>query len=314
MCIYELMNAREISTSIRTLPVIGLHALRQKYSGAWRAWIMMRHLDVSGSGVVKDDEARAFAASLGIPARRWKRWMQEALSEEFLKKITRHRDGRVEIVYQLVGVGRIARPLGCTTVGSRPVDIPVDLLIVEDCIAYVWAAFLATLPPDRPISRAAMRDITGIPERSQLRYEAECNIRVTPNYAVTTLPEEYLPGVQEFEIGHAFILRDPDTGKRVVAWRLPNSYLVLTPGIRTRRRGSTSRINRELKHSLSANVSRERDMVRAYHNSEASRKAAVSMMRRKDIRGEAYDRPRRLHTRRTCRKPHRANLYDVEEA
>lgn len=307
------MTTTGCSLAVKTLPVLALHALRARPAGAWRAWILMRHLDTAGSGVVKQVDALAFAASLGTSKRRWKRWMKEALSEEFISKIVRHRDGREEIVYKLRGVTSLARLLGCSTVGSRPVSIPADLVTAENCIAYVWTAFLATLPLDRPISRAAMRELTGVPERSQLRYEAECNIRVTANYAVTTLSDEHLPGVQEFEVGHAFSLRDPDTGERVIAWRLPNCYEVLEPDIRTRRRGSTRRINHELKQSSSANVSRGWDLIRSYHNSEAGRKAVLARMRKKDIRGEVYQRPRRLHTRRGCRKPHRANLYDVEE-
>ena len=263
--------------------------------------------------MVNKKAASEWAASVGISKRQWRKWIKEALKTEFIQLITSHQNGSEQIVFRLIGAYNVAQIIGCTeNVGSRPVEVPLEMIINDDYYKYLWAAFLSTLP-ERPISRMTLRLLTSIPERNQLRYEKDLHLLVAPNYAITDLPFDHLTGFREMKIPHAQKFIDPITKKVVCAFRLPNTYYMLEKEITTLGRGSASRINRKLKKSSWANLSRGNYILRVYHENEQSQQSALNVMSRKSINGFSYGEPVRLYIKRRFNKPHKANLYSVEE-
>ena len=128
------------------------------------------------------------------------------------------------------------------------VDLSIDLLIRHNCLSYVWAAYLSTFD-DRPVSRTTLRISSGVPERTQVRYEDGLRILKYQNFAVSKWPAENIAGIQEFFIPSRFCVVDPNSGEKVVAWRIPDYRVVKEAGIQPRRAGSNRRVNRELKKS-----------------------------------------------------------------
>ncbi len=209
-------------SAIQIYPLLGLKAIRTKRGGAWRAWSIIRNLDPRGAGVVQQQEADQLAAQSGIPGRRWKRWVAQAIDEGFIHTYTRHRDGQAINVFGYSGAVSVAQLLECNSVGKRMVDLSIDLLIRHNCLSYVWAAYLSTFD-DRPVSRTTLRISSGVPERTQVRYEDGLRILKYQNFAVSKWPAENIAGIQEFFIPHAFVWIDPDSGGK--SCRLENSRL-----------------------------------------------------------------------------------------
>lgn len=207
--------------------------------------------------------------------RKLRRWLREA-ERIGLVKVVRHRSGPVLI---LAGIERAAGLLGCESLGSRPVRIPVELLIGLSWRSHVWAAFLASLGRDGEvtISRARLRELTGVPERSQLRLERAAGVMARANYAVSDRPAAELIGEREFGRAHAFGWRDAASGDQVLAWRLPDTRSA-PDHLRRCTNGRTRRINRTLR-GASINKGRGRPrLLRIFRVSLAAAERAARAM------------------------------------
>jgi len=186
---------------------------------------------------------RELSEWLGIDRRKFRRWLREA-ERIGLVRVASHRSGPVLI---LTGIERAAEIIGCESLGPRPMELPAEDLLGAGWRANVWAAYLASLGDGKvTISRSKLRELSGVPERSQARWEAEAGVIARANYAVSDRAAGGLEWERDFIRSHAFAWRDPASGGRVIAWRLPDTRIA-SGQLRSCASGRTRKINRELR-------------------------------------------------------------------
>ena len=234
-------------TSITVHPTM-LHAiLRRELAGPARVWLLLRVIDARGSGrlAVEDARRELTAAGAALWLCGWRR-LRQLLAEGEGVFWTRDERGRL----WLRGAHRVAGELGCGRLQGYPVELPLAVLLggIQGVRAAFYAAFHAGRAA-KPISRATLAALSGVPERTQLAYDRAARVARARNVAVG---ERYSAATaQERAWGHgraAFHFIDSDgkqgrPGGEYVAWHLPNSYCA---GYRRRGRGSRKRLNRKI--------------------------------------------------------------------
>ena len=202
---------------------MGLRAIQSKRSGAWRLWELARALDEQGSGVVYRSKLQSFVVGLGVPGGTFRRLLADAKREGFITQIDIW-NGEAKLV--LTSAEKVAKKLGCSDVGTRRVQMPANLLTDDGWRGSVWAAFISTFN-GRPVSRSKMKEITGIPERTQQEYEKQAGIKTKVNYAhdesKVDPDREVLADTILFDHYGAFKWYDRKLKKFVVVWRCPDS-------------------------------------------------------------------------------------------
>jgi hypothetical protein len=139
--------------------------------------------------------------------------------------------------------------------GVSRVFVPVEMdpmkLVGRGWKAWVWGAVLTSLgklTPDGDIAltmtREKLRDLTGVPEKNQQRFERKIGVIARPNYAVTSLDPTKLDGIRDHLQHHAFVWHDTTRNKKAVGWRLPDTRVV--PGLDKCNKGRTKSHNRKL--------------------------------------------------------------------
>jgi len=128
----------------------------------------------------------------------------------------------------LFSPARVSIALDAGSLKGRPVYVPVSDLCGG--IQKVRAAFYATYHGGRraamPMTRKTIRELTGVPERTQVIYDHVAGVKVS--YNIGTENEE--PTQENYQRrawkhGRAvFKLFDLKQHKTVIAWRRPNSY------------------------------------------------------------------------------------------
>ena len=243
----------DLSQSVKVYPDIALAMLRQEQAAAGRLWLLLRHLDVAGRGVLRVVNLRE-TLSKNKSRHRLCGWRQ-------LRNLLRQGEGiywqRDKERVWLRSAGRVAAALGVARLNGRPVSIPVQHLLgsIGEARAYLYASFHAGRQSDaargagqKPIARETLTALTGLTAESQRGYERRVGIHVSRNYVLgqqtTTSKEERLwrqgGGVFEF-IDHQG--RQGKPGASYIAWQLPNSYTV---SLTQRPKGRQKRINRML--------------------------------------------------------------------
>ncbi len=175
----------------------------------------------------------------------WRR-LRQLLAEGDGVFWTRDAGGRL----WLRGATKVAAALGVGRLRGAPVELPVAALTggIQQTRAHFYAAFHSSREAS-PISRSALREISGVPGRTQLAYEDVARVRVRPNLAVAERYSREGHQQRAWERGrstfrfvdHKGTLGKP--GNDYLAWRLPNSY----EGPHARRsRGGQRRLNRQL--------------------------------------------------------------------
>lgn len=232
--------------------------------------------------IVKTD-AQVGATAFGITNRHWRTMVRETLEYGFLTSKHRMHNGEQQVIYLITGVVQVAKNLGCDRVGSRKALIDTNKLLSDDGRAYLWAAYLATLY-DRPVSRATMREQTGVPERTQYQYESIVDgIEKIDNYAITDIPGQSMIGRIEYEhvSRNFFIGVDPNNRKEVGFIRLPDQRTVNVNGIGVGKRGSSRRVNRKLAApNALAKVGQGWGSIAMSHASKKSLQSAEIRLRR----------------------------------
>jgi hypothetical protein len=225
---------------------MGLAILQQQREAPARLYYLLRAIDQSGRGWLPIEEIRRKLSRKGEPLRicGWRR-LRQLLREGEGLFWSRDRD-RI----WLNGAHKIAHKIGLARLQGHPVDLPVQALLGG--IQAVRAAFYATFHAgreSRPISRAALRDLSGIAARTQLEYDRVARVKSSANFAVgdryTTEAFQELAwrhgrGVFRFVDMKG---RQGGPGGAYVAWTLPNSYRT---AYQCRSIGSKKRINRKL--------------------------------------------------------------------
>jgi len=248
-------------------------------------WLLLRHLDDAGRGMVGVAAARAALCDRESPLHLCgRRRLRQLLAEGEGLFWTRDAADRL----WLRGPVRVAAALGVRRLANRPVAVPVAALLgcIGDARAQLYATFhsgrarelldagaqgcrgagekegpptpLRPCAPASPISRAALTALSGACARSQAAYERRAGVLARSNVALGERVADGAhavvgPAEQEraWQCGRAlFRLKDyrghyGHPGAVYLAWRLPNGYGPAR-GQQQRPRGRQKRINRRL--------------------------------------------------------------------
>jgi len=232
----------EFPISLTFFPRIGIAAMRGNFGGAWRLWLITKNLDNEGRGAIPSSALLTYADYLRLNSRTLHRWHNVAGDLGLIHNVTRKSGERWVVI---TSHEKAAFALGCMHVDRRQAIIPAKALVSTGWRAIVWAGFIATLP-GRPISRNKLREITGVPKSTQRNYEKNAGVRRIPNYILSDMTDDFLPGIREFERPHAFKYWDNEQKNWVVAWRGPDhrdASNVAECGVR----GRSRKVNKKIK-------------------------------------------------------------------
>ena len=215
-------------------PALALAMLRQKQAAAGRVWYLLRYLDRGGRGWLPAEEV---TRELTDKKAHWR-----ICGPRQLRNLLRQGQGvfweRDKERIWLKSAAKVALALGVKRLSGRPVAMPVAALAggMGQVRAHFYAAFHSGRAPQdqgrpgRPVSRATLAKLSGVPARSQRHYEKIATVRAQANIAVGPVYTEETFRKQAWRHGRAtFRFTDYQgrlgaPGRAYVAWRLPNSY------------------------------------------------------------------------------------------
>ena len=240
---------------VKLYPDIGLGMLRQELDAPGRLWLMLRHLNKEGSGVVRIDIVKEHLTKKSSASRLCgKRQLRNLLQDGEGVYWTRDKEH-----IWLRSAAKVAYTLGVERLTGRPVALPVAALLdgIGTFRAHLYAAFHSGRTKDTPygeqampIARETMTELSGVGRSSQRAYEGRVGVEVQANFAVGDLSTKENQENRAWVQGQAlFELKDyrgqqGKKGKTYLAWQLPNTYIGQH---RHRPRGRQKRINRKLK-------------------------------------------------------------------
>jgi len=256
----QVSKSPKLPDSVKYYPMMGLRAIANHKGGAWRLWVLARALDIPGSGYISERVFRSSCSQAGIASKTYRRWLQQAIHIGILSKKKRQSG---ETVLQIINAGDAAFRLGCVHVDPKPALIPTETLINGSWRNLVWEAFIENNFNDRTISREALRKISGISRKEQVRLEKGTKVKNFINVVCTDKPADHLAGMRENSRATAFAHQ----GK--VVYRLPDRRSV-DGELNSCRQGRTRTINRKLNY-LSSELSPAETALRYPENCSSMR-------------------------------------------
>ena len=216
--------------TVKVYPSIALGMLKANLEAAGRVWLFLQYLDPQGRGWLATDDVREKLTDKKSSVRicSWRR-LRQVFSQGEGTFWTRDDLGRI----WLRGAAKVAAALSVDQLTGRPVGLPLSVLLggIQGVRAHFYASFHSGRRKNNPISRETLRELTGVPERTQYAYEQAAGVSSQQNIAVG---EYYTPeSVQEraWQHGRAVFHFVDFKGKQggqlkqeYVAWHLPNSY------------------------------------------------------------------------------------------
>jgi len=224
---------------VRVYPEILLSAVKGNHGGAARLWHLARHKASGGCGAIPAKVLRRYVIKeLGKPRADYDKWLSGSLA---IGLLLRHKKN-----LQIIGLAKGAAILGVSHL-KRPVKIQLDQFIGKGWLAWVWRGWLENNNLlGKPISRAALRGMSGIPERNQRDYEKLARVYNQANYAKHE-------GANSKEAIYDLLI---NKGRPVFDYqgqtleRLPNSRETNDQSITLAPEGRTVRANSQLKDLL----------------------------------------------------------------
>jgi len=258
--------------SIKIYPLIGLAAKRNRAGGSFRLWVVARHLDQpEGSGKVRIKDLKEYLEIMGVNPRTYRRWIHNAVAIGIFEQDL---SGRF---YRYKSPARTAIILGAKTIVT-PVVIQDPVRLFEaGWIGVVWAGFLESLNRDRPVSRAVLEKMSGVPETTQRYYEriAGDMIKVFPSFNVIGPIREKDPEKRGEQVQHLRRSQEDDSYRimgNMLVQQLPNVYTA--SGINRSNPGRSRKEREVLSHLFSGQQVKD-EIPRLYYNSRrASERAA----------------------------------------
>jgi hypothetical protein len=237
---------------VKLYPDIGLGMLRQEMEAAGRLWLLLRHLDGAGQGIVRID--RVFARLTSKSSDLY------LCGKRQLRNLLRAGEGvywtRDKTRVWLRSAARVAAELGVARLTGQPVALPLTALRegIGPFRAHLYTAFHSGRAKGArgvgmPVARETLANLSGVGANSQRAYEARVGLTTQANFAIGEAITKAEQEEQAWRHGRAlFDLRDRKgqqgrAGKTYLAWQLPNSYVGQHP---QRPKGRQKRINRQL--------------------------------------------------------------------
>jgi len=246
---------------VKLFPDIALGMLGKKVVAAGRLWLLLQHVDTKGSGRLSLASVRELLTDRNSSLR--------LCGPRQLRKLFAQGDGlfwtRDGNRMWLRSVAKVAAALGVPRLNSRPVCLPVSVLLQG--IGAVRAHFFASFHSGRqakqdkgknrgvertdpgPLSRATLQQITHVMPRTQRHYEARAAVKRRRNIAIINQSSTTAIQKQAWRRGRAWFRYTDHRGRyglkgRVYsAWQLPNSYWGPHEPLPT---GRQKKINREI--------------------------------------------------------------------
>ena len=192
---------------------LALAAIHRNMSGAFRVWTLARAIDQDQGGLGRISSADLFDQAKAAKVKRstFYGWLAQAKANKWLQ------EGRSGELY-LSGIVNIAKLLKVERLYTR-LELPAAKLTGKGWRAFVFAA----THNGRPTSRQTLKDITGISQRTQARYDHRAKTKRTKSIYVTDRPASDLQAVKEFSPeATAFVYYDKKTRTAWVAHRRPD--------------------------------------------------------------------------------------------
>lgn len=211
-------------------PSLGTAAFEQGETSAYRVWLLCRYLDETGAGVLDVAALKAQLTATDSPLRlfSWKR----------LKQVLYAGNGRfwqwqqTEQKIWLAGTTKVAQMLQTQKLSGNRVQIPIRVITagISEFRAHLYAAWHSGRRSDNPVSRAAQRELTHVPERTQRHYGRIARIKTKKNIAIGRKLTPTALEETAWQRGQAAFVYTDYAGEfgvangRYLAWQLPNSY------------------------------------------------------------------------------------------
>jgi hypothetical protein len=233
-------NSRKVNTYTEFSRI----CLRDGHTSLLRIWYWLRHLDRQSSGWISNQTFFECVTELGLTKTRAQQLYQEGLNEWWQPS----GDG----IY-IVGRGPIGEMLG--TKEGYTVELPESVFEnIQTFRAYIYATWFSEpswkrirvegkkmIPMGgRSISRGKLRELFGISESTQRRYEEIAGIMKSYQFARATVDEnnfDEVPFREEFlegeKCGQWIEFED---GKKILVWQISNRYTVSVTYCRQRSR------------------------------------------------------------------------------
>ena len=234
--------------SIRTYPELSRAVIAGGLSTVYRVWLILRSVDVGGSGIVGRDDARAALVAAGLTPRHL---------------ITARRVDGSEGFFTVYGNRIEYRSLECVslammTAPGRSVMIPHDALgSLENFNAHLYAAFFVKADgAGRMISRDRLSELFGVSAETQRRWERLAGVDVTANMgscAAEDLDRAAAIIPKDGRLDHLDRLGNSYTFERdgVIYWRTVNGY---TSVLRAGAVGNSRKVGRRVRAGLGGDI------------------------------------------------------------
>lgn len=160
---------------IKIYPEVIFKAINNnKPVGAFRLWFIAKDFDQGGSGFIPARKFRRYLKGLGIPRGTYTRWITQAIELGLIERTSTD-------TYILKSWERGAALAGVTSL-LQPVLIPLERFTRKGWLSWVWSGFIKHFE-GKPISRATLEKLSGVPARTQRGYEKQAQVKSKAHFA-----------------------------------------------------------------------------------------------------------------------------------
>jgi hypothetical protein len=260
---------------IKVFPEIIFTAIRHnRPAGAFRLWFIAKHYD-NGNGFIPAKDFRHYVNAQGVNDKTYYRWLDQAIDLGLINRVS-----GAKPVYQLAAweVGAIIA--GVNNDLLKAAKVPLNKFVAKGWLAVIWAGYLKHFE-GKPISRATLESLTGVPARTQLSYETKSGVRSKANYASYGLLPKNIEQALEFvpivySPGH-YVTENGELRRRLPDTRTAPDEVSLANA------GRLKRINQALHKEGSSQT-----IYRIYTDNAKQSKRAQRRIRRSDERERPY--------------------------
>jgi len=216
--------------TVKVYPSLALAMLQAELAAPGRVYWLLKYLDAQGRGWLDVDEVRLQLTYKKSPLRvcGWRRLRQIFSAGEDLFW---NRDGVGRL--WIKGPARVALALGCERLKGKPISLPITALLggIKRIRANLYSCFFSGRKENNPIARETLRELTGVPERTQRKYEQVADVASKRNIAIGERYSKEAIEERAWRQGQAAFLyldthgKQGAPGREYVAWHMPNSYV-----------------------------------------------------------------------------------------
>lgn len=245
----------------------------------FRVWLIAKDYCKDRRGSVPVKAFRAYLKSLFVSRSTYSRWIAEALELGLLTRYKSERKGKD--YYLIAGLADIAAFAGCSHL-SAPVLVNTRDFVGRSWISLIQAAYELQFN-DKPISRTALKALSGVPERTQQYREKKAKVKQIENYGIYGDYKELSEKNPDFIIssyGTPGMFVNESTGE--LCQQLPNSR-VIPETIQPAKRGRTRKINKLLIALFNSDAeANKQPFIKRYSNSPKETKHIKAKLRKRD--------------------------------